>query len=273
MTDSPGALFDRLVDIMTRLRGPGGCPWDREQTRTTLKGCLIEEAYEVVEALESGDHRHLQEELGDLLFQVVFHAQIAAEQDEFDIAGVLRGLTAKMVRRHPHVFGDASVASAREALAQWEAVKQREALSQGHRRSVIDGVPRALPALLRAQRVQAKAARIRFDWPDAAAAWLKVQEEVREADAALGTGDREHLTEELGDVLFSLVNVARLSEIDAEEALGRAIDKFRRRFTEMEATLAARGQALDTVSPEELERAWDAAKAQERRRAQGPESA
>lgn len=275
MTDSPGLLFDRLVDIMARLRGPGGCPWDREQTRASLKGYLIEEAYEVVEALESGDRLHLQEELGDLLFQVLFHAQIAAEQGEFAIADVLRRLSEKMVRRHPHVFGGPAVGSAREALAQWEALKQHEAASQGRPRSVIDGVPRALPALLRAQRVQTKAARIRFDWPDARAAWVKVQEEIGEAAAALACGDRERLTEELGDVLFSLVNVARLSEIDAEEALSRAIEKFRRRFTDMERDLRAGGQSLDTVPPEELERAWEAAKAQERARAedQGPKQA
>ena len=270
MTDSPGPLFERLVDIMAQLRGPAGCPWDREQTRTSLKAYLIEEAYEVLEALEGGDPLHLQEELGDLLFQVLFHAQIAAEHGEFGIADVLRRLTDKMVRRHPHVFGEAPVASAREALAQWEALKRAEAASQGHLRSVIDGVPRALPALLRAQRVQSKAARVRFDWPDAPAAWVKVQEEIGEAAGALASGDRERLAEELGDVLFSLVNVARLSELDAEETLGRAIDKFRRRFTGMEGDLTARGMSVDSVSPEELERAWDAAKAQERDRPTGP---
>jgi tetrapyrrole methylase family protein/MazG family protein len=271
MTDSPGLLFDRLIEIMAQLRGPGGCPWDREQTPTSLKAYLIEESYEVLEALEHGDRRHLQEELGDLLLQVIFHAQIAAEQGDFGIADVLRRLTDKLVRRHPHVFGDASVDTAQEALAQWEALKQREAASQGDRpRSVIDGVPRAMPALLRAQRVQTKAARIRFDWPDARAAWTKVQEEIHEAAAALASGERERLTEELGDALFSLVNVARLSGIDAEEALGRAIEKFRRRFTAMEVELTARGTSVETVAPEELERAWDAAKAQERARAERP---
>jgi MazG family protein len=270
MTDSPGLLFDRLVDIMAQLRGPGGCPWDREQTRASLKGYLIEEAYEVVEALESGDRLHLQEELGDLLFQVLFHAQIAAEQGEFAIADVLQRLAEKMVHRHPHVFGGPAVGSAREALAQWEALKQHEAANQGHPRSVIDGVPRALPALLRAQRLQTKAARIGFDWPDARAAWVKVQEEIHEAATALADGDRARLTEELGDLLFSLVNVARLSDIDAEEALGRASEKFRRRFTDMERVLRAGGQSIDTLPPEELERAWEAAKAQERARAKDP---
>jgi MazG family protein len=266
MTQSPGALFERLLDIMHRLRGPAGCPWDREQTPTSLKPHLIEEAYEVLEAIESGEADPLREELGDLLLQVVFHAEIAAERGEFEIADVLARLIDKLVSRHPHVFGATSVETPRQALAQWEAIKQREAEMRGRRRSVIDGVPRALPALLRAQRVQAKAARVSFDWPDARAAWTKVEEEVQEAAAALIDGDPERLQEELGDVLFSLVNVARLSAIDAEDALQRAIEKFRHRFTTMESELIARGKSIATVSSEELEQAWEAVKAQEQSR-------
>lgn len=263
MTQSPGALFERLLDIMHRLRGPSGCPWDREQTPTSLKPYLIEEAYEVLEAIEAGESAPLREELGDLLLQVVFHAEIAAERGEFAMADVLARLIDKMVSRHPHVFGDTSVETPRQALAQWEAIKQREAEAQGRPRSVIDGVPRALPALLRAQRVQSKAAHVNFDWPDARAAWAKVEEEVQEAAAALSSGDRAHLQEELGDVLFSLVNVARLSAIDAEDVLQRAIEKFRRRFTLMESELIARGKSVTSVSSEELERSWEAVKAQE----------
>lgn len=266
MTESPGVLFQRLLDIMATLRGPGGCPWDREQTPRSLKPYLIEEAYEVLDALDAGDRAHLQEELGDLLFQVVFHAQIAAEGGEFAMANVLEGLIAKMVSRHPHVFADASVATPKEALAQWEALKRREATAAGRTRSVIEGVPRALPALLRAQRIQSKAARVHFDWPDAARAWDKVEEEVREASEAVTAGDRDRLREELGDVLFSLVNVARLSGLDAEDTLGAAIEKFRRRFTEMEADLIAQGKSVESVSEDELERSWEAAKAQERAR-------
>lgn len=265
MTESSGALFERLVDLMMRLRGPDGCPWDREQTRTSLKPCLIEEAYEVLEAIESGRSAPLEEELGDLLFQVVFHARLAEELGEFTMADVLARLIDKMVRRHPHVFGNAAIGTAREALAQWEAIKQREADDRGQRRSVLDGVPRALPALLRAQRVQAKAARVNFDWPNARAAWLKVEEEIREAAEAIAAGDTRRVGEELGDVLFSLVNVARLSSLDAEDVLHGAIEKFRRRFTEMEAELVARGTSVSTVAPDELERSWEAAKAQERR--------
>ena len=266
MTESPGVLFDRLLDVMARLRGPHGCPWDREQTRTSLKPFLIEEAYEVLEAIEAGDPRALEEELGDLLFQVIFHTRLAEEVGEFTMADLLRRLTDKMVSRHPHVFGDASVGTSSEVLAQWEAIKQREAEASGQRRSVIDGVPRSLPSLLRAQRLQAKAARVNFDWPDARAAWAKVEEEIREAGDAIVSGETRHVQEELGDALFSLVNVARLSAIDAEEALQGAIEKFRRRFTEMEADLTARGKSVVSVPQDELERAWEAAKARERGR-------
>jgi MazG family protein len=264
MTQSPGALFERLLEIMARLRGPGGCPWDREQTRTSLKPYLLEEAYEVLEAIESSDPRPIEEELGDLLFQVVFHAQVAREMGEFTMADLLVRLCDKMVTRHPHVFGDASVGTAGEALTQWEAIKQRQAEESGRRRSVIDGVPRALPSLLRAQRMQSTASRVHFDWPDAAAAWAKVNEEVAEASRALVDGDPRRIQDELGDVLFSVVNVARLSGIDAEEALQGAIEKFRRRFIDMEADLIAQGKSVGTVAQHEMERSWEAAKARER---------
>jgi tetrapyrrole methylase family protein / MazG family protein len=266
MTDSPAALFGSLLDIMTRLRGPGGCPWDREQTPSSLKPFLIEEAYEVLEAIEAGDARALSEELGDLLFQVVFHARIAEERGDFTMVDVLRRLADKMVRRHPHVFADSLVGTPDEALAQWETLKQREAAASGRRRSVIDGVPRAMPALVRAQRTQAKAARVGFDWPHARAAWDKVREEMAEAGEAIETGDLTQVSEELGDVLFSLVNVARLASIDAEDVLHGATEKFRRRFTEMEAQLSAEGKSIDGVPQAELEQAWQATKSAERGR-------
>lgn len=249
---------------MARLRAPEGCPWDREQTRTSLKPYLLEEAYEVLEAIEDGDPRAIEEELGDLLLQVVFHAQVAREAGEFTIADLLTRLCEKMVSRHPHVFGDASVSSPGEALTQWEAIKQRQAAEAGRPRSVIDGVPRALPSLLRAQRMQSKASRVRFDWPDATAAWAKVNEEVAEAARALVDADPRRIQDELGDLLFSVVNVARLSGIDAEEALGGAIEKFRRRFVDMEADLIAQGKSVGMVAQEEMERSWEAAKARER---------
>jgi nucleoside triphosphate diphosphatase len=264
MSQAPGALFERLLDIMARLRHADGCPWDREQTRTSLKPYLLEEAYEVLEAIEADDPSAMEEELGDLLFQVVFHTQLARELGQFTMADIIRRLCDKMVSRHPHVFGDASVSTPGEALTQWELIKQRQAEASGRRRSIVDGVPRALPSLLRAQRLQAKAARVRFDWPDAASAWVKVNEEVAEAAGALLAGDRRRIQEELGDVLFSVVNVARLSGIDAEEALGVAIEKFRRRFTQMEADLIAQGKSIGNVGQDDMERSWEAAKAHER---------
>jgi MazG family protein len=264
MTQSPGSRFEHLLEIMARLRGPGGCPWDREQTRASLKPFLIEEAYEVIDAIDRGERDHVREELGDLLLQVVFHAQVAAEQGEFSMSDVLDRLSDKLVRRHPHVFGTASAATPEQALAQWETLKLAEARAAGRPRSVVDGVPRALPALLRAQRIQDKAARVRFDWPDGAAAWGKVEEEVREAGQALASGDRDRVREELGDVLFSLVNVARLTGLDAEDALDAAIEKFRRRFRWMEADLQARGASIEHAAGEEMEQSWEAAKARER---------
>ncbi len=226
MSEPTGVLFDSLLNLMARLRGPGGCPWDREQTRDSLKPFLIEEAYEVLEALEAGNREALLEELGDLLFQVVFHAQLAQELGEFGMRDVLQHLIAKMTRRHPHVFGDRTVSSAREALAQWEAIKHAEGTAQDRLRSVREGVPRSLPALLRAQRLQAKASRGGFDWQSPEAAWTKTQEEADEVNAALARGDHAKVREGLGDLLFSIVNVARLLGIDAEGSLRAATEKF-----------------------------------------------
>ena len=265
MTERSGALLEQLLGIMARLRSPDGCPWDLEQTRASLKPFLIEEAYEVLEAIDGCDADALVEELGDLLFQVVFHAQIGAEEQAFDMADILRRVCAKMTDRHPHVFAGARVADAQAALAQWEAIKGRESSTRGRARSVLDGVPRALPALTRAQRVQSKAARVKFDWPDAPAAWGKVEEELAEAKTALASGDAAHLSEELGDLLFSIVNVARLSAIDAEAALQGAVEKFRRRFADMEAALLMQGRSVTAVDQDELEKTWEAAKARERR--------
>jgi len=264
MTDAVGSLFESLLDIMERLRGEGGCPWDREQTRDSLKPYLIEEAYEAVEAIEDGRPEAMIEELGDVLFQIVFHAQIGRERGEFTMSDLLQRLSQKMVRRHPHVFGDRVVGSAKEALAQWESIKQSEA--DGKRRSVLEGIPRSLPALLRAQRMQVKAARVGFDWKGPAAAWTKVREEIQEVDEALGQEDRARIQEEFGDLLFSLVNVARLLDLDAEDSLQQAIQKFRRRFVEMEAEIAARGARLADTSLEALDCAWEAVKARETNR-------
>lgn len=263
MSDHVGYLFESLLGIMDRLRGEGGCPWDREQTRDSLKSYLLEEAYEAVEALAEGQQEAMVEELGDLLFQIVFHVQIGRERGEFTMADLLQRLTRKMVRRHPHVFGDRTVRSSKEALAQWESIKQSETTRDGKTRSVLDGVPRSLPALLRAQRTQVKAARVGFDWNSAETAWTKVREEIQEVDEALGQGDRARIQEELGDLLFSLVNVARLLDVDAEDCLQQAVQKFRRRFTEMETEITAGGTRLSDAPLEVLDCAWEAVKIRE----------
>jgi MazG family protein len=272
MADAAGTLFESLLVIMSRLRSDTGCPWDREQTRESLKPYLIEEAYEVLDAIDESGVDHLVEELGDLLFQVVFHCQLARERGEFTVADVLQRLCEKMVRRHPHVFGDSAVADAREALSQWERIKSAEVPTGGKPRSALDGVPSTLPALLRAQRLQVKAARLGFDWPTWEGAWAKVREETGEMEAALAAGDRSHIQDELGDLLFSVVNLARLLDIDAEDTLRRAGAKFTRRFKEVEAEMVAVGTTVREASPEELDRAWEAAKGREPERPDTPPS-
>jgi tetrapyrrole methylase family protein/MazG family protein len=263
MADAAGTRFASLLLLMARLRGEGGCPWDREQTRASLKPYLIEEAYEVLHAIDEGSRDHLVEELGDLLFQVVFHCQLGAEAGEFTMEDVIERLCAKMTHRHPHVFGDGVVADAREALAQWERIKQDEAAASGPERSVLDGVPSSLPALLRSQRLQAKAARVGFDWKRWEDAWTKVQEEMAEAREALATGEDGRVADEMGDLLFSLVNVARLRGLDAEECLRQAAEKFTRRFGKVEVEMRVGGRTVADASLEDLDRAWDAVKAQE----------
>ncbi len=264
MATAAGARFDSLLTLMARLRGEGGCPWDREQTRQSLKPYLVEEAYEVLEAIDHGSLGDLVEELGDLLFQVVFHCQLASERGEFDMAQVLDRLSDKMTRRHPHVFGDGAVADAGEALAQWERIKGDEAGHDGRPRSALDGVPRRLPALLRAQRTQVKAARVGFDWPRWEGAWTKVQEEMAEVDRALATDDVAGVAAELGDLLFAMVNVARLRGLDAEDCLRQATDKFTRRFRHVEEEMKAGGRQVDESRLEDLDQAWIRAKADER---------
>ncbi|MDE2484794.1 MAG: nucleoside triphosphate pyrophosphohydrolase, partial [candidate division NC10 bacterium] len=210
MAEASGEQFDALVRIMERLRADDGCPWDREQTRQTLKPFLIEEAYEVVEAIDEGDPKQIMGELGDLLFQVVFHAQVAAERREFTIGQVLATTADKMVRRHPHVFGGGTASTAREVLDQWEELKRKErSTAAASPVSALDGVPRELPGLLRAQRLQDKAARVGFDWPEISGVTAKIEEELGELREAMKTAAPEEIEQELGDVLFSLVNLAR----------------------------------------------------------------
>lgn len=254
-TDLAGAELERLAAIMARLREPGGCPWDRAQSFATIAPYTIEEAYEVADAVATGDMPGLRDELGDLLFQVVFHSRIAEEAGHFALADVVAGIAAKMERRHPHVFGDAvAAADATAQLADWETIKAAERPRDG----ALSGVASALPALMRADKLQRRAARTGFDWPDASGPRAKVVEELAEFEAA--TNDAERL-DEGGDLLFAVVNVLRHRGIDPEVALRGANAKFERRFTTMEAIAGASFAALDLAAKDAL---WDQAKAAER---------
>jgi ATP diphosphatase len=254
----------RLLEIMTRLRDPhSGCPWDQRQTYRTIVPYTLEEAYEVADAIERGDMHELRDELGDLLFQVVFYSQIAREEGLFEFDDVAQGICEKMVRRHPHVFADVSFDDDEALREAWEQHKaeERAARMPVSDPSALDGITRALPALIRADKLQKRAARVGFDWPDARGPLAKTREEFDEVEAEWSTGDRARLEDELGDLLFALVNVVRLSGLDAEQALRRANDKFERRFRWMErhADGPLDGRPLDA-----LESLWEAAKAAER---------
>ena len=258
--------MDRLLHLMARLRAPDGCPWDREQTFASLVPYTIEEAYEVAAAVDAGDSGQLRDELGDLLLQVVFHAQIASEAGQFDFQGVAAAIAAKLVRRHPHVFaaGEAAPQTAREQLAVWEDIKAGERRAAGDGASHLDGVPLALPALLRAEKLSKRAARAGFDFEVAAQAAAKVDEElaeVREAIAASAAGaPTDAVVEEVGDLLFAVANLARKLRVDPEAALRAANGKFERRFRGMEALAAASGRALEDLNLVAQERLWQAMK-------------
>ncbi|MDH3581539.1 MAG: nucleoside triphosphate pyrophosphohydrolase [Hyphomicrobiales bacterium] len=260
-----------LVAIMRALRDPEtGCPWDREQTFDTIAPYTIEEAYEVADAIERSDRRDLRDELGDLLLQVVYHAQMAAEEDAFDFTDVVDGICAKMVRRHPHVFGDKEVRSTVELKGLWERIKQEEKAARGdgdtRSASLLDGVPTALPALTRAIKLQNKAARVGFDWPNIMPVLDKIREELDELEAEISDADknRQRLAEEYGDLLFVLANLARHLRIDPEAAIRATNAKFARRFARIEALLEASGRRPDECDLAELDRLWDQAKAEEK---------
>ncbi len=256
----------RLLQVMQRLRDPvGGCPWDREQTFATIAPYTIEEAYEVADAVESGDPTHLRDELGDLLFQVVFQARLAEERGWFDFNAVATAIRDKLIRRHPHVFGDTALESRAEHSATWEEHKSRErevaAARRGEEPSVLGDVPKALPALMRAEKLGKRASRVGFDWPDPTGVRAKVNEELSELDAAIeqsrnGTAPREQIAEELGDALFTLVNLGRHLSVDAEDALRAANSKFETRFRHMEALARHRGLELGALAPAEWEALW-----------------
>jgi MazG family protein len=253
--------IQRLLGIMAQLRDPQrGCPWDREQTWATIAPHTIEEAYELADAVRQGDASLVRDELGDVLFQVVFQARIAEEQGRFDFAAVADAISDKLERRHPHVFGDAQVAGVAEQSQAWEAHKAAERRARGQGGSALDGVTVGLPALTRATKLGSRAARVGFDWADPSGVLAKVQEEVEELKEAVGSAEATRTREELGDILFSVAQLARHLGLDAEAALRDANSKFERRFHDMEAQLAAQGRALRDATPAALEALWVQAK-------------
>jgi len=247
---------------MHQLRAPGGCPWDQEQTHESLIPNLIEEAYETAAAIRSGDTGHMEEELGDYLLQVVFHAEMASETGAFDFDSICNAISDKLVRRHPHVFGDSTVDTTDGVLAQWDDIKAQEKGEAGKKKRLLDDIGQGFPSLLRARELQKKAAKVGFDWPDTPPVLAKVKEELAEVEEAIESGDQDHLAEEIGDLLFSVVNLARKNKLDAESLLAAANDKFVDRFAKVEDTVEASGKSLKEATLEEMDAAWDAAKAE-----------
>lgn len=257
--------LERLLDIMATLRSDTGCPWDREQTLESLRPYAVEEVYEVLDAIDRGDVADHCEELGDLLLQVVFQAQLRKEAGEFTFEDVARSIADKLVRRHPHVFGDVDVADSAEVLKNWNAIKEQEKAGKGGApASVLDKVPKALPALLKAHDLQKAAAKQGFDWPEIAPVLDKVEEEIRELRQALAAGDCEHAVEEYGDLLFAMANVGRHLKQSGEQALQDSCTKFRRRFQGVESLAAESGKAMTDHTLEELDAYWDEIKRRER---------
>jgi MazG family protein len=275
-TGSAGEWFEKLVAVQKRLRAPQGCPWDREQTHATLRQYLIEEAYEVIDALDSGDDAKFTEEMGDLLLQVVFHSEIAREQERFNVVDVVREIHDKMVRRHPHVFGKVRARNSAEVLQNWERIKATERIDKGNSSengaakppkptSLLDGVSSGLPAMLQGLQLTRKAARAGFDWNDADGIFEKLREEMAEVRHALAEKDSKKAEEELGDLLFAAVNLARFVQVDPEIALKKANGKFRRRFMEMEKAALQSGHSFDGMPREDKESLWDAVKHTEKK--------
>lgn len=245
--------FARLCDIVAKLRAPGGCPWDREQTNASLAPKLLEEAYEVVHAIRANDDENLREELGDVLLLVVMHAEIAREAGRFEIGEIIAEVTEKLIRRHPHVFGDSDVRESEGVVRQWEAIKHTEKQKQHY----LEGVAAALPALMRAEKIQRKAARVQFDWEKIDDVVAKVDEELGEAKQALDSQDANDIADEIGDLLFAVTNLARKCELDAEATLQSATDKFVARFNELEDRVRARGAKLGDLPLADLDAIWN----------------
>ena len=250
--------FDRLVKIVRRLRAPDGCPWDREQTHKSLRPYLIEEVYELVDAIDSENYDDMKEELGDVLLHIIFHTDIRAEAGDFDIDDVIEYVCAKLIRRHPHVFGDVEVSGADEVLHNWENIKLSERKENDENASLLDGIPRSMPALLVAQRMQEKAARIGFDWTEIEDVREKLREEISELDEALKSNDADKIEDEIGDVLFVITNLARFLKINSEMALRRTNEKFSKRFRYIEKKL--REEKIEEPTLEIMDKFWNEAK-------------
>jgi MazG family protein len=253
-----GQQLARLRAIMHRLRAPGGCPWDAEQTHESIIPNLIEEVYEAVDTIQRGDHEHLKEELGDLLLQVVFHSEIAEEAGGFNFDDVARGISEKLVRRHPHVFGESHAATTDAVLRQWDEIKRAE--KGDGAKSYLHGVGKGLPALIRASKLQKKAAKVGFDWPMELGVVAKIREELLELQSAIDAQDLAAISEEMGDLMFSIVNLARFRQVDPEVVMASANNKFERRFGEMERILTLSGLTLEAATPGQMEDAWEEAK-------------
>ncbi len=251
--------LDRLIDIVAKLRGPDGCPWDREQTHKSILSCLLDESYEFFEAVDENKPHKMCEELGDLLLQVILHAQIAKDNKTFTIEDVARDISDKLIRRHPHVFGTTEVSSSREVLYNWEAIKKSEKGNE-HRKYLVDDIPDALPALFRAEKMQRRVAKVGFDWKDIRPVLDKVEEEFREFREAILEGNDAHAAEELGDIIFALVNVARHHNISAEEATRSTTYKFARRFRYIEDKFKELGKDIAKASLEEMDVYWEESK-------------
>ncbi|MGB9822368.1 nucleoside triphosphate pyrophosphohydrolase [Thermodesulfovibrio sp.] len=246
--------FDELVKIMEILRSEKGCPWDRVQTHDTLKRYLLEEAYELIEAIENKDSKAMKEELGDLLLQIVFHSEIAKQNSNFDINDVIQTIIQKMIRRHPHVFAEADFKTPEEVLAQWDERKKEEGKLH---ESILDGIPLALPALLRAYKIQSRVSKVGFDWDNAQGVVEKIKEEVKEVEEAIACQEKNRIEEEIGDLLFSIVNLARFLKIDPEAALRKTNRKFEKRFKKLEKIAKQKGKNLKDMTLQEMDSLWN----------------
>jgi len=257
-----GEKFEKLMEVMNTLRSPGGCPWDIEQTHESITMGFVEELYEFIEAVEDKDIETMKEELGDLCLHIVFQVQIAKENGEFTMAEVLNSIIEKLIRRHPHVFSDVKVKSSNDVIVNWDNIKKKEKEKQ-HRKSVVDGIPRHLPALSKARKVQIKARKVGFDWDKIEDVILKIKEEFNELYEAIEGKNQEHISEEFGDVLFSVVNLSRFLDVEPERALHNTVRKFMSRFRAIENALEEKGTTIQKASFEEMDSLWDQAKEKE----------